>query len=110
MFATTVPILKDIFFVLMEALPAHLNYDKIIKDLCSIKNVKKSHSLHIWCLTMEKFALSVHLVAENEADHQEILQQTNAMLRNKYRIDKATIQIEKQDEYMDSCSDCKLPE
>jgi len=59
---------------------------------------------------MEKFALSVHLVAENEADHQEILQQTNAMLRNKYRIDKATIQIEKQDEYMDSCSDCKLPE
>merc|ERR1712129_285268 len=71
--ATTVPIIKDIFYVLMEALPPHINYDDIINDLCAINNVKRAHSLHIWCLTMEKFSLSVHLVAEPNVDSQQIL-------------------------------------
>ncbi len=49
-------------FLIYKALPVNLNYDAVIADLCLINNVKKAHSLHIWCLTMEKFALSVHLV------------------------------------------------
>lgn len=108
--ATTVPIVKDIYFVLMEALPGNLNYDSIIIDLCGIDNVKKAHSLHVWCLTMEKFALSVHLVIESDVDNQEILKRCNSILRNKYKIDKTTIQLEKYDELMDDCNDCKLPE
>lgn len=91
------------------ALPVHLNYDSIIIDLCEIENVKKAHSLHIWCLTMEKFALSVHLVAESNVDNQAILNKCNNILRNKYKIEQTTIQIEREDELMDSCNDCKLP-
>ncbi len=91
------------------ALPVHLNYDSIIIDMCEIENVKKAHSLHIWCLTMEKFALSVHLVAESNVDNQQILNKCNYILRKKYKIDRTTIQIEQEDELMNSCDDCKLP-
>jgi len=77
--------------------------------MCEIENVKKAHSLHIWCLTMEKFALSVHLVAESNVDNQQILNKCNYILRKKYKIDRTTIQIEQEDELMNSCDDCKLP-
>ncbi len=103
--------MRDIYFVLMEALPVNLNYDSVMIDLCLIENVKKAHSLHIWCLTMEKFALSVHLVAEdNSVNHQAILKEANNLLRNKYKIEQTTIQIEQYDELMESCNHCKLPE
>jgi len=60
---------RPFLIILFLALPVHLNYDSIIIDLCEIENVRKAHSLHIWCLTMEKFALSVHLVAESNVDN-----------------------------------------
>lgn len=44
------------------AVPNNINYDNVITDLCMIENVKKVHSLHIWCLTTEKMCLNVHLV------------------------------------------------
>ena len=91
-------------------MPPHINYDDIINDLCAINNVKRAHSLHIWCLTMEKFSLSVHLVAEPNVDSQQILKQANSLLRKKYKIESTTLQIEQYDDLMESCNDCKLPE
>ncbi|CAF0714377.1 unnamed protein product [Brachionus calyciflorus] len=108
-FATTAPIIKDIFFVLMEAVPANLNYDSIVNDLCSLDNVKKAHNLHVWCLTMDKLALSVHIVTEKEVDTQEILRQVNQVLRSKYKIERTTIQVEYFVDGMIGCEQCKLP-
>ena len=59
---TTAPIVKDIFYVLMEASPKDTNYNSVIESLCRIEHVKKVHNLHIWCLTMEKYVLTVHIV------------------------------------------------
>lgn len=106
---TTAPIIKDIFFVLMEALPVNFDYDSVVRDLCNIPNVKKAHNLHIWCLTMDKIALSVHLVIENQTDTQEVLTKANLILRSKYKIDRTTIQVEYFKNGMDSCDQCKLP-
>ena len=84
-------------------------YDLVVNDLCKIPNVKKAHNLHIWCLTMEKIALSVHLVAENNADTQQVLRDANNLLRTKYKIEKTTIQVEYFMESMNDCNQCKLP-
>ena len=58
---------------------------------------------------MEKFALSVHLVTEEDVNNQAILNEANSLLRSKYKIEQTTIQIEQYDEIMESCNDCKLP-
>ena len=58
---------------------------------------------------MEKFALSVHLVAEKNTDTQKILKEANELLRTKFKIEKVTIQVEYFDESMLNCIDCELP-
>lgn len=93
----------------MEALPVNFDYDSVVRDLCNIPNVRKAHNLHIWCLTMDKIALSVHLAIENETDTQEVLSKANLILRSKYKIDRTTIQVEYFKNGMDSCEQCKLP-
>ena len=62
--------------------------------MCSIENVKQAHNLHVWCLTMDRFALSVHLVTDKDIDTQKVLSDANHLFRSKYRIENATIQIE----------------
>ncbi len=86
-----------------------MNYGLLAEDLCSIENVKRAHNLHIWCLTMDKFALSVHLVTEANTDTQRVLKDANNLLRSKYNIERTTIQIEYFMESMESCKQCKLP-
>lgn len=106
---TTAPIIKDIYFVLMEGLPLHLNYNLIAADLCSLDNVKNAHNLHIWCLTMDKFVLAVHLVTEKNIDTQQVLRDANNMLRSKYKIERTIIQVEYFVDGMEACPQCRLP-
>ena len=107
---TTAPIIKDIYYVLMEAHPLNIKYEDVVKDLCEIPKVVQAHNLHIWCLTMEKIAMSVHLVTENNTNTQEVLKNANNLLRTKYKIEKTTIQVEYFMEGMSYCKQCKLPE
>ena len=80
-----------------------------MRDLTALPNVVKAHNLHIWCLTMEKIALSVHLVTEKGVDTQDVLKEANNLLRNKYKIEKTTIQVEYFMESMNTCDQCKPP-
>jgi zinc transporter 2 len=106
---TTAPIIKDIFFVLMEASPGNVDYDQVVKTLCDIKHVTKIHNLNIWCLTSDKIALAVHLVTEKNSDPQKIIKEANDLLRTKFKIDLITIQVEYFDASMNDCNQCKLP-
>ena len=42
--------------------PKHLDYEEVKGDLCSVEGVMQAHSLHIWSLTLNRTALSAHLV------------------------------------------------
>ncbi|CAF4915781.1 unnamed protein product, partial [Rotaria socialis] len=53
--------MRDIIFVLMEAVPPHVNYSRVVDDLLRIPGVRNAHSLHIWSLSMQRAALSVHV-------------------------------------------------
>ena len=43
------------------AVPRDLNYRHILDDLCEVRGVITAHSLHIWTLTLDHNALTVHL-------------------------------------------------
>ena len=70
--------MRDIVLVLMEGntfdlliisfcllsiigVPSHINLSQVIKDLRQIEGVRNAHSLHIWALTMQRTAHSVHI-------------------------------------------------
>ena len=48
--------------VCVTGTPKHVDYEKVKRDLISVPGVRKAHSLHIWSLTLNKTALSAHLV------------------------------------------------
>ncbi|XP_063591806.1 proton-coupled zinc antiporter SLC30A2-like [Penaeus indicus] len=58
---TTLPILRDLAHVLMEGTPRNVDYGALLNDLEGLPGVRTVHNLHIWSLTLDKNALSVHL-------------------------------------------------
>ena len=88
---TTIPILNDCIFVLMEGSPVDIDIEELEKDLNEIKGVKEIHDLHVWSLSMGKISLSCHICCD---DPQKTLKKAKKMIQRKYKIEHITIQVE----------------
>ncbi|KAK4470140.1 hypothetical protein MN116_005724 [Schistosoma mekongi] len=106
---TTINILRDALNVLMEATPRGLNFNEVKNSLIDIPGVKEIHNLHMWSLTTNKTAVSVHLAIENDKNAQEILKQANLLLKQRYLAHDVTIQLELYVDEMAVCHQCKEP-
>ncbi|KAF3554281.1 hypothetical protein F2Q69_00011788 [Brassica cretica] len=51
--AATLPMLKNIFWILMERAPREMDIEKVERGLKCIKGVKIVHGLHVWEITVE---------------------------------------------------------
>ncbi len=87
-------ILKESVNILMEAKPANINSEEITNVLKSIPKVADIHDLHIWMITSDFPALTVHLAVEEDADRDSILKQAILLIREKSGIKHITVQIE----------------
>ena len=88
---TTINVLKDCIFVLMEGSPVDIDIEQLEKDLEEIKGVKEIHDLHVWSLSIGKMSLSCHICCDNP---QKTLKRAKKMIQKKYKIDHITIQVE----------------
>jgi cation diffusion facilitator family transporter len=88
---TTIRILKDCIFVLMEGSPVAVDIEQLEKDLTAIPGVKEIHDLHVWSLSIGKMSLSCHICTD---DPQKTLKKATKMIQKKYKIDHVTIQVE----------------
>ena len=104
---TTITVLRDIFYVLMEATPPHIDYSALRSDLMTVPNVSAVHDLHVWSLNMEKAALSVHLAISETERAVETVQEARQMILKKYTVEMVTIQVEAFDKSMNECDKCK---
>ncbi|XP_024944511.1 zinc transporter 2 [Cephus cinctus] len=108
MLLTTLSVLRDTLNVLMEGFPKHLDYAVILNTLSSIDGVENVHNLHVWCLTLDKCALAVHLAISDSVDAAVVLRNALKLVRSKLKIDVITVQIEKYlAPAMDDCQQCK---
>ena len=88
---TTIRILKDCIFVLMEGSPVAIDIEELENDLRNINGVKDIHDLHVWSLSIGKMSFICHICCD---DPQKTLQKAKKMIKKKYKIDHITIQIE----------------
>lgn len=88
---TTVNILNDCIFVLMEGSPVDIDIEELENDLKKIKGVKEIHDLHVWNISIGKISLSCHICCDNP---QKTLKRAKKMIHKKYKIDHITIQVE----------------
>ncbi|KAH6928205.1 hypothetical protein HPB50_012581 [Hyalomma asiaticum] len=59
---TTLAILREALNVLMEGIPHSVDYHQVKRLLLSVDGVARVHDLHIWALSLDKLAVSAHVV------------------------------------------------
>ncbi|EDO30554.1 predicted protein [Nematostella vectensis] len=108
---TTLAILKDALIVLMEGMPKGLSFNDLKTSLTAIPGVEAVHDLHVWSLTVGTDALSVHLVVDNSANTQDILEAASQVCSKSFDIHHSTIQIETDNgSRKESCKKCDDPQ
>lgn len=90
----TLGLLKESFFLSMDAVPKDIDYDKVEKYLNSVSGVKEVHDLHIWAMSTTEIALTVHLVMPDHPKNDLFLKNLCNELHNSFGIEHSTIQIE----------------
>lgn len=92
--STTVPMLRNIYGILMERTPSDIDISRLENDLKSIKGVQDIHDLHVWALTVGKTVLSCHVRADPAVNSSLLLYKIRGYCEKTYRIHHVTIQIE----------------
>ncbi|KAB2073810.1 hypothetical protein ES319_A07G110200v1 [Gossypium barbadense] len=92
--STTLPMLREIFSILMERTLGDINIDMLESGIKGIDGVQNIHDLHVWAITVGKLVLSCHVKADPETSSNEILSEISDYCVKTYNIHRITIQIE----------------
>lgn len=84
---------SDSINLALDAVPKHIDYEKVKNFLQNRKGVKSIHDLHIWALSTSQVALSVHLFMPN-GTNDNFIYELQEELEHKFGIKHITIQIE----------------
>lgn len=81
--------------VLMQGVPAGLDIDAVRDAMQAVSGVAAVHDLHVWALGSREPILTAHvLLAEAGRDPDAVRAEVAAMLRARFDIDHATLQVE----------------
>jgi cobalt-zinc-cadmium efflux system protein len=83
--------------VLVQAAPPHVDLRSLQSDLASLPGVVDVHDLHVWTLTSEMEVATAHLQVRPGTDTHAVLDQARVLLRDRHRLDHATLQVEPSD-------------
>jgi len=89
---STVQLLKQSAGVLMEGVPAHLDYNAIGNALARLPGVTGVHDLHVWNMTAERAALSAHIALADGYAWPQTLAGAQRMLAREFAIEHVTLQ------------------
>jgi cobalt-zinc-cadmium efflux system protein len=91
-----VRVVREAYDVLLESAPAGLDCDEVADAIRSLDGVLDVHDLHIWSITTGMPALSGHVVVppSGPPETDTLLKRIKVMLKSRFEIDHATIQVE----------------
>lgn len=89
-------ILRETVGILLEGTPRDVDMSEMVRDMMSIQGVRGVHDLHVWSITRSLRALSAHIVTDDISlsDGTIVQLEINKMVRSKYSIGHATLQLE----------------
>jgi cobalt-zinc-cadmium efflux system protein len=85
-------LLRETSAVLMEGVPAHLDYTSIGHELSRLPGVASVHDLHVWHMGSEDVALSAHVAIADASEWPRTLAAAQRMLRERFAIAHVTLQ------------------
>ena len=94
-------IVRETVNLLMEGTPREIDLTAVTAEISRTKRLTSMHDLHVWALSSEEMALSVHVVVDDcplgEAEH--VVRDLESRLCDRFAIGHTTIQVE-------SCHPC----
>ena len=87
-------LLRDSVHLSLDGVPSGVNSSAVLTYLADQRGVTDVHDLHIWALSTTSVALTAHLVVPDRADD-SLLGALTPTLKKRFRIDHATLQIER---------------
>ena len=89
----TLDLLRESGEMALAAVPRGIDYDRVAASLAELPGVERVHDLHIWPMSTTEPVLTAHLVMPDGADD-GFLRRAETMLRTRYGIGHATLQVE----------------
>jgi cobalt-zinc-cadmium efflux system protein len=96
-------LLKDSLSMAMAAVPSGIEPKEVRHFLSTLPSVSRIHDLHIWPMSTTETALTCHLIIPTGHPGDEFTLRVAHELRDRFKIEHATIQIETNEE-----TDCAL--
>ncbi len=93
--ATTWSLLRDSVHLSLDGVPSGVNSTAVMSFLAGQRGVTDVHDLHIWALSTTSVALTAHLVVPDRDQDDILLGSLTPFLKKRFRIDHATLQIER---------------
>ena len=78
----------------LDAVPRGLEPEAIERALATLPGVSEVHDLHVWGASTSEISVTVHLVTPDGSDRDALLAAAEALLRERFHVAHATIQIE----------------
>jgi cobalt-zinc-cadmium efflux system protein len=92
---STWSLLRDSVHLSLDGVPSGVNAPDVLSFLAGQRGVTDVHDLHIWALSTTSVALTAHLVVPERGSEDELLDNLTSFLKKRFRIDHATLQIER---------------
>jgi cobalt-zinc-cadmium efflux system protein len=94
-------IVRETVNLLLEGTPPEINLADVATEIKATQHVTGMHDLHVWALSSEAMALSVHVVLEEcpLGDAEHVVRDLESRLCDRFDIGHTTIQVE-------SCHPC----
>ena len=90
---STWALFRDSLDLALDAVPRHIDFDKVREFILSKEPVKEIHDLHIWAMSTTQVALTAHLVMPGGQDD-TFLVQLREDIRREFGIEHTTLQVE----------------
>ncbi len=89
-------IISQALQILLQKVPEGFDTESMIKQIEAMEHVIDVHHPHIWALTTGKNIVSMHVLVDNEADLQKVLENVDRALKKDFSVYFSTVQVEKK--------------
>lgn len=90
-------LIRDAVDVLLEATPKGVDMTEVRRHILETEGIRDAHDLHAWTITSGMNVLSAHVVLEDGAKAEEVLDRLCGCLSTDFDIEHSTFQLEPSD-------------
>lgn len=91
-----VQVVRESADILLEAVPRHIRINEVVEAINKVPGVNEVHDIHVWTITSGIYALSAHLIIQDQTVSQstDIVDAVNRDLASHFNITHTTFQLE----------------